>query len=137
VALTKLDALAQLPELASRRPRSPARAPAGKARRVNPQREMEMRKGVLMAAMLAAGLLGFQGATAEEQAAAEDEEQVTGMVTAADEVTRELVIDEDETFVMADHGGAALWPNVGDRITLFYREEDGEKVITRIGQPVE
>lgn len=94
-----------------------------------------MRKGVLMAAVLAAGMLGFQGAIAEEQA--EDEEQVTGMVTAADEVTREIVIDEDETFVMADHGGAALWPQVGDRITLFYREEDGERVVTRIGQPQE
>jgi hypothetical protein len=98
---------------------------------------MEMRKAGLLAAMLLAGSLGLHAAVAEEQATGEDGEQVTGMVTAADETTREIVLDEDQTFVMEEHGGTSLWPQVGDRVTLFYREEEGEKVITRIGQPQE
>jgi hypothetical protein len=60
--------------------------------------------------------------------------KVTGLVTEADEQTKEIPI-ENETYVMPDEaGGASLFPQVGAEVTLFYREEDGQKVITRIGQ---
>jgi hypothetical protein len=34
-------------------------------------------------------------------------------------------------------GGTALFPQVGSEVTLFYREEGGKKVVTRIGQKQE
>ena len=61
--------------------------------------------------------------------------EVTGIVTSVDEQTGEIVID-GQTYVMPEEGGgAALLPAEGDEVTLFYREEGGRKVITRIGQP--
>ncbi len=70
-----------------------------------------------------------------EQATAASGTEVTGVVTAADEQTHEIVIN-GQTYVMpAEGGGAALMPAEGDEVTLYYREEGGQKVITRIGQP--
>ena len=61
--------------------------------------------------------------------------EVTGVVTSADEQTHEIVIN-GQTYVMPEEGGgAALMPAEGDEVTLYYREEGGQKVITRIGQP--
>ena len=60
--------------------------------------------------------------------------KITGTVMEADKDTNEIQI-QDQTFVMPEaSGGAALFPQVGAEVTLFYREEDGQKVITRIGQ---
>jgi hypothetical protein len=60
--------------------------------------------------------------------------EVTGVVTAVDEQAHELVID-GQTYVMPEQSGTAMLPAEGDEVTLFYREEGGQKVITRIGQP--
>jgi hypothetical protein len=55
---------------------------------------------------------------------------VTGMVTEADQETKEI------TFVVPEEGGgASLFPQVGAEVTVFYEEQGGGKnVITRIGQ---
>jgi EF hand len=86
----------------------------------------------------AAASLGTQeGAAQQAQPQAAEGMQVTGMVTEADQQTREITID-DQTYVMpAEGGGASLFPQVGAEITLFYKEESGQKVITRIGQKEE
>ena len=54
------------------------------------------------------------------------------MVTAADPQTQKIRI-EDQSFVMKEGGGAALFPQVGSEVTLSYKEDGGQKVITRIG----
>jgi peptidoglycan hydrolase-like protein with peptidoglycan-binding domain len=80
--------------------------------------------------------LGVEGGDGQRATAAATGSgmEVTGIVTSADDQTREIVID-GETFVMPEQGGgAALMPNEGDEVTLFYREEGGQKLITRIGQ---
>jgi hypothetical protein len=95
-----------------------------------------MRKLMLIGAALAVGAFGLNEALAQhkQQGGAEEDMKVTGMVTEADQQTKEITID-DQKFVMPDEGGgAALFPQVGAEITLFYREEGGQKVITRIGQ---
>ncbi len=74
------------------------------------------------------------GAIAEQEATAASGTEVTGIVTSADEQTHEIIID-GETFVMPEQSGTAMMPAEGDKVTLFYREEGGQKVITRIGQP--
>jgi hypothetical protein len=98
-----------------------------------------MRRLMLIAAALIIGGLGWHGATAQqapkEQGTAE-EMKVTGTVTEADEETREITI-EGQKYVMDEHGGAALFPQAGDEITLFYEEKGERKVITRIGQAME
>ncbi len=102
-----------------------------------------MKRLLLTAALLAAGMVppagaqqGQQDPTAQQQGATTDSgTEVTGVVTSADEQTREIVID-GQTYVMpAEGGGAALMPAEGDEVTLFYREEGGQRLITRIGQP--
>ena len=70
-------------------------------------------------------------AAAQQANQADKDMNVTGMVTEADQQTREITI-EDQTYVMPAQ--EALFPQVGAEITLFYREEGGQKVITRIGQ---
>ena len=91
---------------------------------------------VILAALLAFGTLSLQeGAAQQAQQSAAEDMKVTGMVTEADQETREITID-DQTFVMPAEG-VALFPQVGAEITLFYKEEGGEKVITRIGQKEE
>jgi Cu/Ag efflux protein CusF len=92
---------------------------------------------MLMVTVLATGALALGGAAAEEKAQAQDDMKVTGMVTEVDKDTNEITVD-DETFVMPDSaGGASMMPQVGAEITLFYREEGDEKLITRIGQAQE
>jgi hypothetical protein len=100
---------------------------------------MDMHKIMLLAAVLAAGALtlGEAPAQQEQQQASEEDMKMTGMVTAADQQTGEITIDE-QTYVMPEEsGGASLFPQVGAEITLFYREEGDQKVITRIGQKEE
>jgi Cu/Ag efflux protein CusF len=105
-----------------------------------------MRKLMLIGAALAVGAFGLNPVVAQqvqqpadeqtaEQAGNEDM-KVTGMVTEADQQTKEITID-DETFVMSDQAGTAMFPQVGAEVTVFYREEDGQKVVTRIGQAEE
>jgi Cu/Ag efflux protein CusF len=94
-----------------------------------------MRKLMLIAAALAAGAVGLNG-TAAQQAqnrGSMDEMKVTGMVTEADQETKEITID-DKTFVMSDQAGTAMFPQVGAEVTVFYEEQDGKNVVTRIGQ---
>jgi len=117
-----------------------------------------MRKSMLFAAVLTASALGMHAAaqqvqlkgTAEEgtdstaqqvqqqQGAGQEEgTKVTGTVTAADTRTHEITI-EGETYVMPEEsGGASLFPQTGAEITLYYEEQGGQKVITRIGQAQE
>ena len=59
--------------------------------------------------------------------------EVTGTVQQVDEQTGRIVID-GQTFVMKQSGPLALEPQVGSKVTLFYEERNGQKVITRIGQ---
>ena len=98
-----------------------------------------MRKLMLIGAALAVGAFGLNQTVAQQvqQQAGEEAMKVTGMVTEADQQTKEITI-EDETFVMPEEsGGASMFPQVGAEVTVFYREEDGQKVITRIGQAEE
>jgi hypothetical protein len=88
-------------------------------------------QNVILAALLALGALSFQEAAAQQTKQQAEDMKVTGMVTEADQQTREITI-EDQTYVMPAQ--EALFPQVGAEITLFYREEGGQKVITRIGQ---
>ena len=51
-----------------------------------------------------------------------------------DKDANEITID-GKNYIMSDTGGgAAMMPPVGAEITLFYREEGGQNLITRIGQ---
>ena len=106
-----------------------------------------MKRLLLTAALLAAGLVppagaqqqGHQDPAAQQQqqgqqATAASGTEVTGVVTSVDEEAHEIVID-GQTYAMPEQGGTAMLPAEGDRVTLFYREEGGQKVITRIGQP--
>jgi hypothetical protein len=113
--------------------------------------EREMRKITLVAAALAAGALTLPYAAAQDvqhppgeeqegtdsqqaQQEATDEMTVTGMVTGADQETKEITIG-DKTFVMPEEGGgASVFPQVGAEVTVFYEEQGGKNVITRIGQ---
>jgi hypothetical protein len=94
-----------------------------------------MRKVMLVAAALAAGAVGMNGAAAQQtqQPGSAEEMKVTGMVTEADQQTKEITIG-DKTFVMSDQAGTAMFPQVGAEVTVFYEEQDGKNVITRIGQ---
>ena len=102
-----------------------------------------MRKLMLIGAVLAAGAFGLDETLAQQTQqqsagqAAEEDMKVTGMVTEADEQTKEITI-EDQKFVMPEEGGgASMFPQVGAEVTVFYRQEGGQKVITRIGQAEE
>ena len=55
------------------------------------------------------------------------------MVTEADQTSKEIMIG-DQTFVMRDQAGTAMFPQVGAEVTVFYEERDGDNVVTRIGQ---
>jgi Cu/Ag efflux protein CusF len=96
-----------------------------------------MRKLMLIGAALAAGAVGLNQAVAQQtQQEATDEMKVTGMVTEADQEAKEITIG-DKTFVMSDQAGTAMFPQVGAEVTVFYEEQDGKNVITRIGQAQE
>ena len=94
-----------------------------------------MRKLMLIATVLAAGAAGLNQSMAQQDQgqAAADEMKVTGMVTEADQTTKEITIG-DKTFVMQDQAGTAMFPQVGSEVTVFYEEQDGKNVVTRIGQ---
>jgi hypothetical protein len=92
-----------------------------------------MRKLMLAGVALALGALSPQGGIAQQQ---DSGTKVTGTVTEADENMQKITVN-DETFVMPEQGGTVVFPQVGDKVTLFYEEQGGEKVITRIGQPQE
>lgn len=94
-----------------------------------------MRRLLFILVALAAGALALHEAPAQQdqQQTPTGEMEVTGIVTEADEETREITIN-DQTFVMPEGGGAALFPAAGDEITLFYRQEGDQNVVTRIGQ---
>ena len=89
-----------------------------------------MRKMMLVAAALAAGAVGMNQIA--EPAAAE-EMKVTGKVTEADQQAKQITVG-DKTFDMSDQTGTAMFPKVGAEVTLFYEEQDGKNVVTRIGQ---
>ena len=89
-----------------------------------------MRKVVLVAAALAAGVAGINQLV--YQAAAE-EMKVTGIVTKADEQSKQITVG-DKTFDMSDQAGTAMFPQVGAEVTVFHEEQDGKNVVTRIGQ---
>ena len=55
------------------------------------------------------------------------------MVTAADPQTQKITIDDQSYVMPKEGGGAALFPQVGSEVALFYKEEGGQKMITRIG----
>jgi hypothetical protein len=96
-----------------------------------------MRRFMLVAAALMVGSLSLNVSRAQQsqQQTSEGEMEVTGIVTEANEDTREFTIN-DQIFSMPEEGGgAALFPAEGDEVTLYYRDEGGQKVVTRIGQP--
>ena len=39
-----------------------------------------------------------------------------------------------KTIDMSDQAGTAMFPKFGAEVTLFYEEQDGKNVVTRIGQ---
>jgi hypothetical protein len=59
---------------------------------------------------------------------------VTGTVSRADAESGQIVIN-DQTFIMPKQGGTAMMPEPGDSVTLYYEEQGGQMVVTRIGQP--
>ena len=85
-----------------------------------------MRKIMLVAAALAAGAVGMALRRAEEM-------KVTGKVTEADQQAKQITVG-DKTFDMSDQAGTAMFPKVGAEVTVFYEEQDGKNVVTRIGQ---
>jgi Cu/Ag efflux protein CusF len=103
---------------------------------------LEMRKLLIMSAALAAGALALpavaaqqsQQSSANQQTTADPGTKVTGMVTEADKDTQQITIN-GQTFHMEHGGGAAMFPNIGDEVTLYYEERNGQKTVTRIGQP--
>jgi hypothetical protein len=79
--------------------------------------------------------MGGGGGQADQQAMTSGEE-VTGTVTAVDDQTDEITVG-GETYAMSEQAGTSMMPQVGDQVTLFYREEGDEKVVTRIGQSLQ
>ncbi len=100
-----------------------------------------MRKLLIMSAALAAGALSLPAMAAQQseqtstsqQSAANQGNEVTGTVTEVSKDKQQITVN-GQKFRMEMGGGAAMMPNVGDRITLYYQERDGQKTVTRIGQ---
>ena len=64
--------------------------------------------------------------------------EVTGTVSQVDKQNRQIVVD-GQTYQLSQGGGAGggaatMMPAAGDKISFFYKDEGGKKVITRIGQ---
>jgi hypothetical protein len=87
----------------------------------------------MMRKLLFAGICGLMLTLAGMALAVSEANMVTGMVQKVDQRHGRVVID-GQTFVMKDSGPLALVPQVGHRVTLFFDERNGQKVITRIGQ---
>ena len=100
-----------------------------------------MRKLLIISAALAAGALSLPALAAQQsqqsstgqQIAANEDNKVTGTVTEVSKDKQEITLD-GQKFRMEMGGGAAMMPSVGDKITLFYEERNGQKTVTRIGQ---
>jgi hypothetical protein len=82
-----------------------------------------MRKIMLVAAALALGAVGTASA---------GEMKVTGKVTEANQQEKQITVG-DKTFDMSDQAGTSMFPKVGSEVTVFYEEQDGKNVVTRIG----
>jgi len=60
--------------------------------------------------------------------------EVTGIVTQADKQARWIVVD-GQTYVLSPKGGGDVGlPGAGEKVTLSYQEQGGQKVITKLGQ---
>ena len=95
-----------------------------------------MRKFLLMTAAVATGalaLIGTTAAQAAQQTAANEDMKATGLVTKVDQDKHMITVDK-QTFMMPMGGGAAVMPQVGSKVTLYYEEKNGQKTVTRIGQ---
>jgi hypothetical protein len=82
-----------------------------------------MRKIMLVAAALALGAVGTASAA---------EMKVTGKVTEANQQEKQITVG-DKTFDLSDQAGTFMFPKVGSEVTVFYEEQDGKNVVTRIG----
>jgi hypothetical protein len=107
--------------------------PAEAGRGTDIERRTGMRKLMHMSAAFVAGTLSLQGASAQQQDPNAGME-ATGTVTEADEDMKQITVG-DETFFMPEQAGTVVFPQVGDKVTLFYEQKGDRKVITRIGQP--
>jgi Cu/Ag efflux protein CusF len=87
----------------------------------------------MMRKLLLAVICGLMLTLAGMALAASEANMVTGTVQKVDHRSGRVVID-GQTFVMKESGPLALVPQVGHKVTLFFDERNGQKVITRIGQ---
>jgi hypothetical protein len=87
----------------------------------------------MMRKLFLAGICGLILTPAGMALAASEANMMTGMVQKVDQRHGWVVID-GQTFVMKDSGPLALVPQVDHKVTPFYEERNGQKVITRIGQ---
>jgi hypothetical protein len=94
-----------------------------------------------MRALLLAGvsalMITLSGVTMAQQQNSSGKE-VTGTVTTVDKQAGQIVVD-GQTYQLSQGGGAGggaatMMPAAGDKISFFYKDEGGKKVITRIGQ---
>jgi hypothetical protein len=94
-----------------------------------------------MRALLLAGvsalMITLSGVTMAQQQNSSGKE-VTGTVTSVDKQGGQIVVD-GQTYQLSQGGGAGggaatMMPAAGDKISFFYKDEGGKKVITRIGQ---
>jgi Cu/Ag efflux protein CusF len=95
-----------------------------------------MRKLLIMSAALATGALSMTALAEQQtqQTAANEGMKATGKVMEVDKDSGQITVN-DQTYVMPkESGGAAMMPQVGAEVTLYYEEQNGQKMITRIGQ---
>ena len=86
----------------------------------------------LAGALALLGPLAWAGDVRAADAAAGTE--VTGIVTQADKQARWFVVD-GQTYTFPETGGGDVgMPAAGEKVTLSYRESDGKRVITKLGQ---
>ena len=69
----------------------------------------------------------------QQQTAAAEGTKVTGTVMKVDQNKGEITID-DQTYQLLLGAGAGLEPQVGTKVTAYYKEKDGKKTITSSGQ---
>jgi len=93
----------------------------------------------IMAGVLALGISAAVPVLAEDaantpgQTSAGTPNQVTGIVTRVDRTNQTFTIDGQKYFV-GTTGGPGLLPEEGDTVGLTYRDENGQRLVTRIGQ---
>jgi hypothetical protein len=103
-----------------------------RAGRIRPRAARQPRRP-MMRKLLLASICGVMLTLAGMALAASEANMVTGVVQKVDQRSGRVVID-GQSFIVKDSGPLALVPQVGHRVTLFYEERNGEKVITRLGQ---